>query len=122
MCRDVGFERVRAKFFCKGLRTWRDAQPFQEYALRCKPAVLDAVGGGGNGRKVHMCGLFFAGYGVSRFFVEFFRQADLQYITPDNPMGYVIRLGDLGLSMGQLLSLPMIIVGLFVIAWARRRG
>lgn len=69
-----------------------------------------------------LAGLFFAGYGVSRFFVEFFRQADLQYITPDNPMGYVIRLGDLGLSMGQLLSLPMIIVGLFVIAWARRRG
>jgi len=66
-------------------------------------------------------GLFFAGYGVSRFIVELFRQADNQFITPDNPMGYVLSAGNMGLSMGQLLSLPMIIVGVLVIAWARRR-
>ncbi len=56
-------------------------------------------------------GLFLAGYGAARFFVEFFRQADAQYITPDNPFGHVIRLGSAGLSMGQLLSLPMIVGG-----------
>jgi len=66
-------------------------------------------------------GLFFAGYGVARYFVEFFRQADAQFITPDNPMGYVVQLGSAGMSMGQLLSLPMIILGIAVIFVARRR-
>ena len=68
-------------------------------------------------------GLFFAGYGIARFIVEFFRQADAQYITPDNPLGHVIRLTDsFGFSMGQLLSLPMVAVGLAVIWWARTRA
>jgi phosphatidylglycerol:prolipoprotein diacylglycerol transferase len=66
-------------------------------------------------------GLFLAGYGGARFFVEFFRQADAQYITPDNPMGYVIQLGGAGLSMGQVLSLPMILIGLALIRHARAR-
>lgn len=66
-------------------------------------------------------GLFVAGYGAARFFVEFFRQADAQYITADNPLGHVIRLGEAGLSMGQLLSLPMVIAGVGMILWARRR-
>ena len=67
-------------------------------------------------------GLFLAGYGAARFFVELFRQADAQFITPDNPMGYVLQLGPAGLSMGQLLSLPMILGGLMLIALARRRA
>ncbi len=67
-------------------------------------------------------GLFFAGYGVSRFIVEFFPQADAQFITLDNPMGYVIGSGSFGLSMGQILSLPMILIGLGVIYWARNRA
>lgn len=67
-------------------------------------------------------GLFLAGYGAARFFVEIFRQADAQFITPDNPMGYALQLGSAGLSMGQLLSLPMILGGLTLIALARRRA
>ena len=66
-------------------------------------------------------GVFLTGYGMARFVVEHFRQADGQFITPDNPLGYVLRLGDLGLSMGQLLSLPMVAAGLFVLAMAYRR-
>lgn len=69
-----------------------------------------------------IAGLFFAGYGSARFFVEFYRQADPQFITPDNPLGYVIGSGSIGLSMGQLLSLPMIVIGIGVIVWARRRA
>lgn len=65
-------------------------------------------------------GAFIAGYGISRFIVEFARQADAQFITPDNPMGHVIRLGEFGLSMGQLLSLPMILAGAWLILRARR--
>ncbi len=67
-------------------------------------------------------GLFFAGYGLARFVVERFREADAQFITPDNPMGFVVGSGQIGLSMGQLLSLPMIVVGLGVILFARRRA
>jgi phosphatidylglycerol:prolipoprotein diacylglycerol transferase len=65
-----------------------------------------------------ICGTFIAGYGLSRFFVEYFRQADAQFISPDNPLGTVF----LGMSMGQLLSLPMIIVGLVILITARRRA
>jgi phosphatidylglycerol:prolipoprotein diacylglycerol transferase len=61
-------------------------------------------------------GLFLAGYGTARFLVEFVRQADAQYITPDNPLGHAA----LGLSMGQLLSLPMIALGLALLLRARR--
>ena len=67
-------------------------------------------------------GLFFAGYGLSRFVVERFREADAQFITPDNPMGHVIGSGTFGLSMGQLLSLPMIVIGIVVIVLSRRRA
>ncbi len=68
-----------------------------------------------------LTGLFFLGYGLSRFIVEFFRQADLQFITPDNPWGHVIRLGDWGLTMGQTLTLPMIAIGVVTLLWAARR-
>ena len=69
-----------------------------------------------------MTGLFVGGYGIARFFVEFFRQADAQFVTPGNPWGHVVRLGDLGLTQGQLLSLPMVIVGLSLVLYARRRA
>ena len=68
-----------------------------------------------------LAGLFFLGYGLARFAIEFVRQADAQYITPDNPMGYVLHLGPAGLSMGQLLSLPMILAGIGTLVWAWRR-
>jgi len=48
-------------------------------------------------------GLFLIGYGSFRFLVEFFRQ-------PDAHLGFIAFNW---LSMGQLLSLPMIIVGAF---------
>ena len=67
-------------------------------------------------------GLFMAGYGLSRFIVEFFRQADAQFIAEGNPMGYVIQAGGFGLSMGQLLSLPMMAVGIGLIVWSKRRA
>ncbi len=66
-------------------------------------------------------GVFLAGYGAARFVVEYFRQADAQFITPDNPMGHVIRLGEAGITMGQVLSLPMLAAGIALIVLARRR-
>ena len=66
--------------------------------------------------------LFLAIYGVARFLVEFVREADPQYITPANPLGHVVRFTEtVGLSMGQLLSLPMICLGLFAVYWLSNR-
>lgn len=62
-------------------------------------------------------GLFLAGYGMARFLVEFARQPDAQFVTPGNPLGLAWHVGGYGLTMGQLLSLPMIALGLvFAIA------
>ncbi len=73
-------------------------------------------------RPGQTAGLFFLGYGLARFAVEFFRQADAQFVTPDNPMGWVLRFAGTGVSMGQLLSLPMMALGIALIAAARRRA
>jgi phosphatidylglycerol:prolipoprotein diacylglycerol transferase len=64
-------------------------------------------------------GLFFAGYGIGRFIVEFFRQPDFQFVTPDNPMGLYLQSGGWGLTAGQALSVPMILVGIWFIARSR---
>ncbi len=66
-----------------------------------------------------LIGVFFLGYGLARTFIELFRQADEQFITPDNPLGYVLQFGAWGLSMGQLLSAPMILIGLIVLLRSR---
>lgn len=65
-------------------------------------------------------GVFIAGYGLARFTVEFWRQADAQFISPDNPLGHVVTLGQAGITMGQVLSLPMIVIGLALLWRARR--
>lgn len=67
-------------------------------------------------------GVFFAGYGIARFLVEFVRQPDAQFVSPGNPLGLAFQAGNWGLTMGQLLSLPMIIIGVAVVIQARRRG
>ncbi|MEL6647608.1 MAG: prolipoprotein diacylglyceryl transferase [Pseudomonadota bacterium] len=73
-----------------------------------------------------LVGVFFVGYGAARAFVESFRQGDLQYVTALNPYGHVLRFGNtfdaFGITMGQVLSLPMIIVGIALILWSQRRA
>ncbi len=68
---------------------------------------------------------FLIGYGLARLAVESFREADRQFVTPDNPLGYIVRLGpsleDFGLTMGQLLSLPMIAAGIVIFVLVRTR-
>lgn len=66
-------------------------------------------------------GTFIAGYGIARFFVELVRQPDIQFTGPGNPIGYAVQFGDWGLTQGQLLSLPMICVGLALLIWAKAR-
>jgi phosphatidylglycerol---prolipoprotein diacylglyceryl transferase len=55
-------------------------------------------------RPGRVAGLFLVGYGLARFIVEFARE-------PDNYLGLLA----LGLSMGQWLSLPMIIFGVWLL-------
>jgi phosphatidylglycerol:prolipoprotein diacylglycerol transferase len=54
-------------------------------------------------------GVFLTGYGVSRFIAEYFRE-------PDAFLGLLA----LGLSMGQWLSVPMVLIGVWL--WQRGRS
>lgn len=54
-------------------------------------------------------GLFLIGYGAFRIIVEFFRQ-------PDAQLGLFG-----GVSMGQILSIPMILLGIIFMIWAYRQ-
>lgn len=67
------------------------------WLFSARPRPVGAVGGA-----------FLAGYAVFRFGVEFFRE-------PDAQLGYVMMGWT---TMGQLLSIPMFLVGLALMGWA----
>ena len=69
---------------------------------------------GGFKRPGFLTGVFALGYGVSRFLVEYFRVPDPQFFSQANPYGFAFKIGDFGITMGQSLSIPMILVGLFL--------
>ena len=54
---------------------------------------------------------FLTGYGVMRFVAEYFRE-------PDDFLGLLA----LGMSMGQWLSLPMVLAGIWMWTWAHKQG
>ncbi|WP_373488512.1 prolipoprotein diacylglyceryl transferase [Blastomonas sp.] len=63
-------------------------------------------------RPGFLSGVFMAGYGASRFFVEYFRNPDAHLVTLAQQTG---------LSMGQWLTVPMILIGLYLMFSARGR-
>ena len=67
-----------------------------------------------------LTGLFFFCYGAARFFVEYFRVPDPQFFYSENQYGFAFSIGDIGLTMGQSLSFPMIIVGVLLIQLSRK--
>jgi phosphatidylglycerol---prolipoprotein diacylglyceryl transferase len=71
-------------------------------------------------RSGAVMGLFLAGYGMARFAVEFLRQPDAQFVSEGNPLGLALHIGGYGLTMGQMLSLPMIAAGAWFLARARQ--
>ncbi len=102
---------------CPGVVGLCARHPSQLYEAGLEGIVLGlvlwlVVSRGGLARPGLAGGVFVAGYGLARFFVEFVRVADAQFVTPGNPLGHVVGGPVWGLSMGQLLSLPMILVGL----------
>lgn len=77
------------QFFCEGVILFLIVWIFSS-----KPRPAGAVSG-----------VFVIAYGVYRFFIEFVRQ-------PDADLGFIAFNW---LTMGQLLSLPMILVGLYLL-------
>ena len=71
-------------------------------------------------RPGFLAGIFFIGYGLSRCFVELFRQPDQQFQSVKNPMGFFIQLGETGITIGQALSLPMIVIGIILFVTSKR--
>ncbi len=59
-------------------------------------------------RRGFLTGVFLCGYGLARIVGEFFRQ-------PDANLGYLFA----GATMGQVLSLPMVLIGLWLMRRAR---
>lgn len=57
-----------------------------------------------------LSGVFLIGYGMARIIGELFRE-------PDRQIGYLIG----GTTMGQWLSLPMVLAGIGVVWWTRRQ-
>ena len=57
-----------------------------------------------------VAGAFLMGYGTFRFMVEFFRE-------PDEQIGYIANL----ITMGQILCIPMILLGAFLVFRAARQ-
>jgi phosphatidylglycerol---prolipoprotein diacylglyceryl transferase len=51
-----------------------------------------------------LTGIFFIGYGLARSFAELFRE-------PDAHLGFLLG----GLTMGQLLSVPLVLAGIFLV-------
>lgn len=88
--------------------------PSQLYEAFLEGAVLFSILWWLNRRRV-AAGVpfftFFLLYGVFRFTIEFFRQ-------PDAHLGFLWG----GATMGQLLSLPMVLLGLAGVLWRVRKG
>lgn len=81
--------------FCEGILLFLVLCAAERLGARRRPGIVT--------------GLFLAGYAVARMSGELFRE-------PDYQLGYLV----FGTTMGQLLSVPLLIAGLAVIFWAQR--
>ena len=89
--------------------------PSQLYEAMCEGLLLFlllliAEHKGARWRPGIVSGLFLAGYAVARMSGELFRQPDVQ-------LGFLV----FGTTMGQLLSIPLLLAGIGLILWAWRR-
>jgi phosphatidylglycerol---prolipoprotein diacylglyceryl transferase len=89
--------------------------PSQLYEAVCEGLLLFlllrlAEHRGARRRPGIVTGLFLIGYAVARMSGESFRQ-------PDAQLGFLV----FGTTMGQLLSIPVLIAGFILIWWARRQ-
>jgi phosphatidylglycerol:prolipoprotein diacylglycerol transferase len=112
--------------FCPGIEGLCARHPSQFYQAMLEGLLLALVLSwlafrrGWLKRPGALMGLFLVGYGLARFLVEFVRQPDAQFVSPGNPVGWALHWAGYGLTMGQILSLPMIAAGLWFLTRARR--
>jgi phosphatidylglycerol:prolipoprotein diacylglycerol transferase len=90
--------------------------PSQLYEASCEGILLFLVlfAAERSGARRHpgiLTGFFLAGYAVARMSGELFRQPDVQ-------LGFIPIFG-LETTMGQLLSVPLLVIGIILIVWAR---
>jgi phosphatidylglycerol---prolipoprotein diacylglyceryl transferase len=81
--------------FCEGILLFLVLFAAERLGARRRPGIVT--------------GLFLAGYAVARMSGELFRE-------PDYQLGYLV----LGTTMGQLLSVPLLIAGVAIMLWAQR--
>jgi phosphatidylglycerol:prolipoprotein diacylglycerol transferase len=81
--------------FCEGILLFLLLFAAERMGMRRRPGVIT--------------GLFLAGYAGARMSGEVFRE-------PDAQLGFLI----FGTTMGQLLSIPVLIAGIVIILWAQR--
>jgi phosphatidylglycerol---prolipoprotein diacylglyceryl transferase len=81
--------------FCEGILLFVLLFAAERLGMRRRPGIVT--------------GLFLVGYAVARMAGEFFRE-------PDAQIGFLV----FGTTMGQLLSIPVLIAGVLIIFWARR--
>ncbi|MDU9003122.1 prolipoprotein diacylglyceryl transferase [Sedimentitalea todarodis] len=111
---------------CPGIQGLCARHPSQLYEALLEGLILGAMllwlvyRRGALKRPGLVAGTFFAGYGLARFLVEFARQPDAQFVAPGNPLGLVWHMGGYGLTMGQVLCLPMMALGVWLILRACR--
>lgn len=92
--------------------------PSQLYEAACEGVLLflllfAAERLGWRKRPGIVTGLFLAGYALARMSGELFRQ-------PDPQLGFLFFVGGFGVTMGQLLSIPVLFAGIGVVLWGRR--
>ncbi len=110
---------------CPGISGICARHPSQLYEAVLEGALLFAVLSWAIWRRGwlkapgRVAGGFFLGYGLARFAVEFVRQPDAQFITEGNPLGLALQFAGHGLTMGQILTVPMIVAGLWFLWRAR---
>jgi len=63
------------------------------------------------GSAGRLVGIFLIGYGIARSVAELFRE-------PDAHLGFLLG----GLTMGQLLSLPMVLIGILLVVRSHARA
>ncbi|NCX10130.1 MAG: prolipoprotein diacylglyceryl transferase, partial [Proteobacteria bacterium] len=103
--------------------TWGFVFPTDPYGLLRHPSQLyESIGEGiilflllywiNKLTKIHgvVCSSFLILYGSIRFFIEFYRQ-------PDSHIGYIFFDS---LSMGQILCVPMIVIGFIMLFFSRK--
>ena len=112
----------------QALGTFCARHPSQLYEAALEGLLLGALllwmvwRGGALKKPGLLTGTFLLGYGLSRCLVEFVRQPDQHFQSPENPLGLAWHLGGYGLTMGQILSLPMIAIGIWLVLRARRQA